>query len=152
MQSKNHVKTAAFTALHFATAQGVPDDVRILLDAGADIEEQCCRGATALHHAVKASRDDHLTSKMVEFLLNSGAALNAQDFDGNTAIHYCAGDTIRRPKPLTMKMLLSFGIETSKQNSAGKTAVDAAADYGDQNTLMIFRDINLIKVQISYRF
>jgi ankyrin repeat protein len=138
-----------FTALHFAATLGVPESVIRLLEAGADIDSKCCRGGTALLHAIKAARNDQLTSKVVALLLNSGAALNVQDFEGNTGLHYCAGDERNLPKPLTMKILLNFGIDPSKRNTAGKTAVDAASDYGDQHTLMILREVNLVKVLFS---
>ena len=143
---------AGLTALHFAAGQGTPEGVRILLDAGADIEERCKQGGTALLHALKVSRDDHLTLKIVVVLISAGAVLNAQDFEGNTALHYGAGEGQRRPKPLTVKQLLTAGVDPSKRNSAGHTAVDLAAKYGDQHTLKIFRDANLIEVRFAIRF
>lgn len=140
------------TALHFAAGQGTPEGLRILLDAGADIEERCKQGGTALHHALKASSDDNLTLKMVVVLISAGAVLDAQDFEGNTALHYGAGEGQRCPKPLTVKQLLTAGVDPSKRNLTGHTAVVLAAKCGDQHTIEIFRDANLIEVQFSIRF
>ena len=57
--------------------------VRLLLDAGADIEHGDLYGTTPLMIASRASRDG-----ILELLLARGANLEARDLAGKTALHY----------------------------------------------------------------
>jgi ankyrin repeat protein len=68
---------AGFTPLHFAAQSLHPEAVRILVDAGADIEARNRFGATPLLVALgKATDDDH---GVIGILLDAGADVDAEN-------------------------------------------------------------------------
>ena len=77
------------TALHVASYLGSPEIVKLLLDAGEDIEAQDSRGLTPLHWATRPSYKgwshkrtaDGVVAAM-KVLLDHGANINALDEDG----------------------------------------------------------------------
>ncbi len=72
-----------FTALLFAAQQGEMESARILLEAGADVNERTEEDGTAL---VIATASGH--EKLSLFLLDKGADPNAKDGYGITPLHY----------------------------------------------------------------
>lgn len=68
------------TALMYAAEQGHEEVVNYLLKQKADVKVANFRGMTALHYAVKKNLN------VVEKLVQAGAALNAQNADGNTSL------------------------------------------------------------------
>ena len=66
-------------AIVWAAADGIPDLVVRLIDAGADINSKCDDGRSALHMAAKDGRSD-----IAELLLSRGADPNIADADGDT--------------------------------------------------------------------
>lgn len=75
--------SGGFTAMHFAAQQGNIESVRVLLGAGADIDESHLEYGTPLMIAI-ASGNEELAS----YLLKQGANPNAKDAWGATALHY----------------------------------------------------------------
>ena len=75
------------TPLHTACKRGRnPEVVQILLDAGADVNEENKEGETPLHQAVKYDR----APEFVRALLKAGADIYAKDGLENTPLHYAA--------------------------------------------------------------
>lgn len=64
------------TPLHTASMAGNVDCVRLLLEAGADVNAQNMDGSTPLHHAFYC---ENLNEQVVELLCKHGAAVNALD-------------------------------------------------------------------------
>jgi len=69
----------AAASTFFATNRG--DMVRLLIQRGADINQQDAEGQTALMHALRYSDMD-----VIETLIRAGADLDIQDNEGNTAL------------------------------------------------------------------
>jgi len=75
-----------FTALHYAAFFGSAEAIRILLDAGADLElparnEEFAAGAHPLHSAVAAGKTEN-----AEALLEAGADPNSRQHGGFTPL------------------------------------------------------------------
>lgn len=116
------------SALLKGACEGDPVLVREALDAGAATEIRAvsssavkrgvaenCLGLTALMHAAKGG---HLTCVMA--LLDSRAALDAEDEDGATPLHYAAisGDLD------VFKALILAGADASLKDAEQRTALD----------------------------
>ncbi|MCH8268645.1 MAG: ankyrin repeat domain-containing protein [Acidobacteria bacterium] len=112
-----------FTPLLFAAQQGDLDSARILLEAGADVNEATPEDGSVL---VVATASGH--EKLALFLLEQGADPNATDVFGITALHYTLHEGLfaisgarRRPTdrfgwlrpnmPELMKALLAKGAD-----------------------------------------
>ena len=76
---------AGLTALMLAAAYGSANKVRLLLDAGAEINARDDAGMTAL---MKASRDGHFD--VVKVLLERKADINAKNSHGVTALYWAS--------------------------------------------------------------
>lgn len=85
--------TGMKTPLLFATREGNLELVRLLVDAGADIEQMDANGITPLINAIlnysvvsvkRAPVSDHI--KIAHYLIDKGANVNAQDWYGQTPL------------------------------------------------------------------
>jgi ankyrin repeat protein len=72
-----------FTPLLFAAQQGDVESARILLDAGANVNETTADGLSALLIAADSGHED-----LSLFLLERGADPNAKDHNGMTPLHF----------------------------------------------------------------
>jgi uncharacterized protein len=146
------------TVLISAAAHGDLGIVNVLLSRGVDLNVKDRRGYTALSHAVEAMYEDVVDALLthpdldanvkglnarpvllayvwrdnqnrVEKLLAHGAAVNAEDADGDTALHGAAltGNTE------IMKRLLEKGADPNVKNKQGGTPLMWAAVYGHQD-------------------
>ena len=72
-----------WTALHYAAEDGVPEAVKALIDARADVEATNVDGAVPLHHAAFAGHLD-----VVNVLLKEGANISVTNRHGFTPIDF----------------------------------------------------------------
>ena len=72
-----------FTPLLFAARQGDVESARVLLDAGADVNETTADGLNVLLIATDSGHED-----LSLFLLDRGAVPNAKDHNGMTSLHF----------------------------------------------------------------
>jgi ankyrin repeat protein len=132
------------TALMWAAAKGHADVVRLLLDAGANVDEYSARvdvpepnpgriaGAfadprmptghiTALHFAAREGHTD-----AVRALIDGGADLNATDEEGTPPLGYAASND----RLEVARVLLEAGAAVNTANRLGATALHQAALSG----------------------
>ena len=118
--------TTGKTALVYAAARGFDDVVRRLLDAGVDVNAHAGNELTPLMWA--AGHDEGVgaaaVDRVVDVLLTHGAALDATDNRGRTALMIAAalGDGS------TVALLLQRGADRTLKDKDGKTALDLAAN------------------------
>ena len=146
------------TVLISAAAHGDLSIVNVLLSRGVDLNVKDRRGYTALSHAVEAMYEDVVDALLshpdvdanvkglnarpvllayvwrdnqdrVEKLLAHGADVNAQDGDGDTALHGAA----QTGNVNIMQLLLDKGADPNVKNKQGGTPLMWAAVYGHQD-------------------
>ena len=100
-----------YTCLHMATSEGNLEAVRVLLQAGAEVNSVNNDGWTALHSACKWNHVE-----IAKLLLNGGADCNAKTNGGLSPVHICSNNS--DPGKL-MSMILSRRCVEVKQKSQG---------------------------------
>ena len=152
------------TPLMFLAWENRPEVIKLLLEAGADIEAQDASGQTAV--MVCAER---CSEKSFRVLANAGANLDTQDYQGDTALMYamrsrtCPGlipDLLRagadpnicgslRRTPLmaaslleskaeeVMRVLLEAGADVHARDQLENTALSQASHYGSPESVRI---------------
>ena len=112
------------TAFLLAAEREKLDIMRMLLDAGVDIEQKNSSGETALFAA--AYWDEKET---VKWLLRNGADVNAQRADGATTLLMIVDEQADSYEDISIA-LLEAGADPHIPNNDGKTAIDMANELG----------------------
>lgn len=124
--------------IHYACETGRPDMVKLLIDAGADINAPCYEGATPLmicflewgYESSHRQRDD---LGVVRLLLDSRAAIDARDDHGMTALmhfaqNYSISDYEDETTIAIASLLLQRGARLDLTDNDGMTAFHHAAN------------------------
>ncbi len=113
----NERAEAGWTALLFAAAQGYPQIMRLLLDAGANPDIGNVTGITPLMYGALYKNVD-----VCKLLLEYGANLDLQDVHGGTALMVAT----RAGSPEVAGLLLKAGANTKIKDRDDMTALDIA--------------------------
>jgi len=112
-----------FTPLHLAAFFGGALAVGLLIDRGADVSAVADNPMRVQPlHSAAAARD----ADAVRCLLEAGAAVDAQQMGGWTALQEAAGNG----DAAMVDVLLAGGADVSVTNDAGKPAADIAEEGG----------------------
>lgn len=118
------------TVLHMAAMDGHPDIVKLLLDAGMNVDVRNKYGATPLNHASVLGRYD-----VVKMLLNAGADVNAETFEshdnGDTPVEVAAWNGNGR----VVKLLLDSG--ANQDSDLIDYAVSGAWNHGGTRAVKV---------------
>ena len=120
-----------FTHLHIVAGYGTPENVLILLEAGADVNVRAENGSTPLHNAAGWG-----TPLNVLTLLNFGANVNARTTYGYTPLHNAAATGT----PENIIILLEAGAGVNARDEAGWTPLHWAAGTGAPENVSILLD------------
>eukprot|EP00180_Rhodochaete_pulchella_P000564 Plantae.Rhodophyta-Rhodochaete_pulchella.ctg1404.p1 GENE.Plantae.Rhodophyta-Rhodochaete_pulchella.ctg1404~~Plantae.Rhodophyta-Rhodochaete_pulchella.ctg1404.p1 ORF type:complete len:317 (-),score=64.49 Plantae.Rhodophyta-Rhodochaete_pulchella.ctg1404:790-1740(-) len=109
-----------YTALHMAVEAGYEAITRLLIDAGANIEQMTkLHASRPLHYAAFLGHD-----AVAKVLLEKKANINAQTDDGRSPLFQAAF----RSHPSMVKLLLKAGADRSLVDKDGQTAYEVASD------------------------
>lgn len=121
------------TALHIAVTSGNNDMIKVLLEAGADVNTKGASGVTPLHLASFYGNE-----KIAETLLSAGADVNAAGYRHNdTPLHVAA----LHGHVKVIYLLLIHGADRALENSLHQTPLQVAEE-NKQNDV-----INLLKAE-----
>ena len=120
------------TALIDAAQAPNPEAVKVLLEAGADLEAGDHERATPLMWAVRSAFDECYDQALavVELLLASGADVNARTDSGATALIYGVSHGL----PEVVELLMKAGADVNALTNAGWSALDYAEGYGERGS------------------
>lgn len=107
------------TPLHLAAFGGQIDEVRRLLEAGADVNARTQFQGTPLHWALAG---DQVNPDILSVLVEHGADVNAQNNMGNTPLHF-ASFTGNVP---AAQRLLDLGADPTLTDSMNQTPIHRA--------------------------
>lgn len=131
--------------------EGNVEAIKVLLDAGAEVNHRSRYGSTALHLAAREGYQDELAqtgqrAATVRLLLAAGADVHSIDQNGNTPLIAAAladeapwEDNHVDGRGGTIRALLEAGSDVNAQNTYGWTALMVAAGSGqteDVRTLL----------------
>jgi ankyrin repeat protein len=107
-----------YTPLHIAVASRIPENIRLLLSLGADVEARSIGGAIPLILAVNSFMAE---PEIVRAVLAGNPNVNAVDNDDQTAL-IAAAANVDNPEILTI--LLNAGADAKLEDNTGRTALD----------------------------
>ncbi|XP_051123655.1 E3 ubiquitin-protein ligase KEG [Andrographis paniculata] len=110
------------TALHIAAMANDVELVRVILEAGVDVNITNCQNTIPLHMALARG-----AKSCVGLLLSAGANCNMQDSDGDNAFHIAADGAkmIRENLDWILVMLRYPNAAVNVRNHSGKTFLDS---------------------------
>lgn len=109
------------TLLHHAAINDEPENARILISAGSEINARDQFNYTPLHFAAF-----HGSERVAELLIRAGADVNAKNHRGTTPLHWAAMNGHER----LVMLLISNGAEMDVKAGDEKTPAQLAVDKG----------------------
>ena len=150
-----------FTGLHVAASRGHIDIVKLLLDAGANLNSRCGAGTTLLMQLCGRSRTDEGTQLPkeliddslaygwlyhafnpldyphdVRLLVERGAELDATDDQGRCALCYCA----KADNSEALKLLLQQGVKLNGEHCCDNDPLSIACYHGSRKCVQALLD------------
>lgn len=107
------------TALHKAAMTGMKENVRLLLDAGAEVD---CRNTNGITPLMMINSRSGGGVAIGEMLLNKGASIDAQSKTGSTALHWAV---IGKDNEI-VRFLIKNKASVDVKDRGGRTPLDAA--------------------------
>ncbi|MDA8017993.1 MAG: ankyrin repeat domain-containing protein [Thermoanaerobaculia bacterium] len=112
--------------LHMACEYQHPEVVRLLLAAGAKVDETCSGGRTPLILAAAGTPFIHHSHELLALLIESGADVNARDKGGRTALYWCALKSLRDSVELLLHRGANPNPRLDGESPLGETPLDVA--------------------------
>ncbi len=118
--------------LHLAASSNEnPNVIKVLLDAGVDVNTRSRSRNTPLHWAVAGNKNPNV----IKVLLDAGADVNARNGDGGTPLHWAAS---QNENPEIINVLLKSGAKLEVRNKLGQTPIYSAVGRREKhNSLKI---------------
>jgi ankyrin repeat protein len=111
-----------YTALNNAVDLADPAIIRVLVEAGANVNEPDRRGLTPLVRAITSN-----SAAVTQTLIELGADVNQADERGNTPLHYAALSDYGETE--VVRLLLAAGANRKVKNKDGLAPAEAARKF-----------------------
>jgi uncharacterized protein len=118
--SKDATTEFGFTALHVAATAGHLQIVRLLIDAGADVDRRDRHGISPLLQAVG-------WPNIMEALLDAGADVDTATIQGVTPLMSAAAFG----EMASVRLLLARGADPNRRDDGGSNAAEIAGEKGE---------------------
>jgi ankyrin repeat protein len=123
--------THQLSPLIMAAILGHTEITRLLIEHGADYNQQNDRGHTALILAIH-----YKNTSIADLLIRAGADLDLQDEKGNTALMFAAVRD-QDKKPLITHLLLEHKADPLIENNSGRIASEIAKKFNNKNIMRL---------------
>ena len=138
----NFNQTPLMSACHDG---GRLDNIKMLIQNGADIQTSSSNGSTVLHLASRNSNQE-----VVEFLLKlNEISVNARDNSNRTPLMHACYDGGRLDN---IKMLIQNGADIQASSSNGSTVLHFASQFSNQEVVEFLLKLNEISVNATDNF
>ena len=135
--------TGAGPVSYFCYMGGDIDTLELLLSRGADMDQRYQN--TRETPLLLALQQDH--TQICHSLIERGADLNAQDINGERALHRA----IRHNRHQSLRTLLQHKVNRSLKTNYGENLLHFAAQYGDLETVKILGGFCLTSINLEDR-
>lgn len=120
----------SLTLLHYQVDKGETEMVKLLVDAGANLEVRDRYGSTPLNLAAKKGATD-----IAKILLEAGAIVDSRDDKKRTPLHWAAF----QGQEETVALLISKGADVEALAGDGKTPMKAAKRKRQKGVIRLLR-------------
>ncbi|MTI11730.1 ankyrin repeat domain-containing protein [Sansalvadorimonas verongulae] len=127
--------------LYFAAQNGHDKVVKILVDAGAKLNQQINNGATPLYIAAEKGH-----AEVVQILVDAGAKLNQQTIDSATPLFIAA----QQGHAEVVQILVDAGAKLNQQTNDGATPLYIAAQNGHAEVVQILVGVEGVDVNQTW--
>ncbi|KAF4964827.1 hypothetical protein FSARC_7289 [Fusarium sarcochroum] len=114
------IDDTGYAPLHIAAIENQSEAVGMLIDAGANVDQQTHDGYTALMSAVRQENVE-----IVKVLIKAKCSVNMTSQEGRTALHMAA----KKNTPELVGLLLAAGASARHRDNFGDTALHKIARY-----------------------
>jgi ankyrin repeat protein len=111
--------------------------LKLLIKGGANVRHVNKNGTQAIHSRLVLS-----SAKSIELLFEHGAALDAVDSNGNTALHLLCSEKLHRQRDQqAVRTLLALGAKSNIVNKDKRTPLECAKNAGRTDLVVIFSGV-----------
>ena len=142
----NAVDSGGGTPLHVAVHVGCPEDVDLLLKAGADINARDEFGRTPLHRLMENRKRKFLNQavkKLKLLLQHKDIDVNAVTNEGETPLHHACQSRVE--SEILKTLLGASGLNVNVANARGETPMDFCRSQEWTEGIAVFNELHFDK-------